>query len=46
MGFKIPARQGVFKKIEMVTVMVTGAIGAFEGHFSTGFIFRLYFIGL
>jgi hypothetical protein len=34
------------KKTEMVTVMVTGAMGAFEGHISTGFIFRLYFIGL
>jgi hypothetical protein len=33
MGFKIPAKQGVFKKTEMVTVMVTGAIGALNGIF-------------
>jgi hypothetical protein len=30
----------------MVTVMVTGAIPRIEGHYSSGFIFRLYFIGL
>jgi hypothetical protein len=31
MGFKIPARQGVFKKIEMVTVMMTGAMALLKG---------------
>jgi hypothetical protein len=35
-----------FKRTEMVTVMVTGAIRRFEREYSSGFIFRLYFIGL